>query len=77
MNSNPPAEEAPAAGCFAECPHFEQVTGACTHECNQTLIQQFVEHPGTNCSVYTKWKAEQMAALAQRLKAYDSNNFIK
>lgn len=66
---SPVGDESPAVECFAECPHFEGVAGACTHEFNQTLIRQFIDNPGATCPIYAEWRAEEMATLAQRLES--------
>lgn len=59
--------DSPAVKCFAECPHFEGVSGRCTHDQVQVLRKHFVDNPKIVCPIYDDWRAEQMQQLANWL----------
>lgn len=62
-------DESPAVSCFAECPHFEAVSGRCDHDHRAVIVAYFAANPDATCPEYDEWRAEQMAALARRLNS--------
>jgi hypothetical protein len=61
--------ESPSVECFAECPHFESVSGRCGHDLKQSLLTHFRNHPDTTCPIYNKWRGEEMYRLARRMNS--------
>jgi hypothetical protein len=61
-----PSAESPAVSCFAECPHFETVSGRCRHESRQVLVEHLMESDA-RCPVYDAWRADEMLRLERAL----------
>lgn len=70
VDSSPSTREvSQAVKCYAECPHFQRVSGRCTHDDVQVLRNHFIENPDVICPVYDEWRAEQMAILERQIEA--------
>lgn len=66
MKTSPSSREQPSGvKCYAECPHFQGVSGRCTHDDAQAIRTHFIENPGRVCPIYDDWRAGEMAILEQ------------
>lgn len=63
-----PVTETPPVECVEECPYFKSARGTCGHDLKQDVMKHFVDNPGALCPIFKRWRARQMADLAQELE---------